>query len=210
MCESLPIAVLFVESSGVYFNLKNVDPWDEKRNAMLYSGPFPVVAHPPCARWCRLASLVEARWGYKKGDDGGMFKFALEIVRKYGGVLEHPAYSDAWKTFDLQRPPFRGGWIRADLYGGFTCHVEQGHYGHKAKKATWLYAVNCKLPELIWKSSANNKSKATVSWCGNKVSKGMMGRKRISKKEANKTPSQFRDILISMARSCYKKGDKEK
>lgn len=101
------IAALYVEKGGAYSNLEGVDPWDEKRDARLYDGPWPVVAHPPCTRWCRLAGLVEARWGHKKGDDGGTFAAALASVRKWGGVLEHPAYSDAWAAYDLT-PPITG------------------------------------------------------------------------------------------------------
>lgn len=81
------IAALFVATGGCYFGLPDVDPWDAKRDARLYAGPWPVVAHPPCARWCRLAGLVEARWGYKRGDDGGCFASALASVRKWGGGI---------------------------------------------------------------------------------------------------------------------------
>lgn len=52
------IAALYVERDGVYYGLPGVDPWDEERDARTYAGPWPVVAHPPCARWCRLAGLV--------------------------------------------------------------------------------------------------------------------------------------------------------
>ena len=45
------IAALYVETNGVYYGLPDVDPWDEARDARLYDGPFPVVAHPPCPRW---------------------------------------------------------------------------------------------------------------------------------------------------------------
>lgn len=92
---SRPIAALFVDRAGIYASVPGVDTWDESRDARLYAGPHPVVAHPPCTRWCRLAGLVEARWGYKRGDDGGCFASALASVRKWGGVLEHPAYSDS-------------------------------------------------------------------------------------------------------------------
>lgn len=79
------IAALYVQRGGVYYGLPDVDPWDETRDARLYAGPHPVVAHPPCSRWCRLAGLVEARWGHRKGDDGGCFAAALASVRTWGG-----------------------------------------------------------------------------------------------------------------------------
>lgn len=134
------IAALFVARGGCYWDLEGVDPWDEGRDARLYPGAWPVVAHPPCARWCRLAGLVEARWGHQRGDDGGCFAAALAAVRRWGGVLEHPAWSDAWHAHDLPHPDPSGGWQR-DIYGGWCCHVEQRWYGHRARKATWLYAV---------------------------------------------------------------------
>jgi len=71
------IAALYVETGGHYFDLEGVDPWDAARDARLYAGPHPVVAYPPCSRWCRLAGLVEARWGHKRGEDGGCFAAAL-------------------------------------------------------------------------------------------------------------------------------------
>jgi hypothetical protein len=47
------IAALYVETDGCYFGLPDVDPWDEQRDARLYGGPWPVVAHSPCERWGR-------------------------------------------------------------------------------------------------------------------------------------------------------------
>lgn len=140
------VAALFVQRNGVYFGLPDVEPWDEQRDARGYDGPHPVVAHPPCSRWCRFAGLVEARWGHKRGEDGGCFEAALRAVRRCGGVLEHPAYSDAWSRFDLPTPPpLRHGWQRG-ICGGWSCYVEQGRYGHPAKKATWLYAFGVTPP----------------------------------------------------------------
>lgn len=215
------IAALFVARGGCYFNLPDVDPWDETRDARLYDGPWPVVAHPPCSRWCRLAGLVEKRWGYKRGDDGGCFASALASVRRWGGVLEHPAYSDAWAAHGLGKPSW-GGWQRL-LCDGWTTHVEQFHYGHAAKKATWLYAFGVdKLPVLKWGRNPDSeglalverwstrafvsgagglsRDRALVSWCGNHVSTGET-RPRLSKKAASATPIPFRDLLLSIARS---------
>jgi hypothetical protein len=122
------IAALFVETGGVYFGLDNVDPWDEKRDARLYAGPHRVVAHPPCQRWGRFwHGSPRKPHQYKLGDDAGCFEAALRAVRAWGGVLEHPADSHAWKYFGLV-PPKRGeGWVKADEHGGWTCYVEQGH-----------------------------------------------------------------------------------
>ena len=114
-------------------------------------------------------------------------------------MLEHPAYSDAWATFDLPAPMRGGGWSRG-MCGGWTCHVEQGRYGHLAKKATWLYAFGTDLPPLLWGYDPDARSKALVSWCGNHVKSGE-DRPRIGKAAASKTPVAFRDELIAMARS---------
>src|ERR1041385_6504719 len=116
------IAALYVQPGGVYYGLPNVEPWGlPERDARLYAGPYPVVAHPPCSRWCRLAGLVEARWGHKKGDDGGGFASALASLRRWGGVLEHPAYTDAFRFYGLPTPPSQGGW-QGSLCGGFVGH----------------------------------------------------------------------------------------
>jgi hypothetical protein len=206
------IAALFVQRGGVYWDLPGVDPWDEQRDARLYAGPWPVVAHPPCSRWCRLAGLVQARWGYKKGDDGGCFASALASVRKWGGVLEHPAYSDAFAAHGLPAPA--GAWQRG-IDGGWVCHVEQWNYGHAAKKATWLYAFGVHPPDLIWSRTPDTaetayvtdgggrvkRGRALVSWCGNTTKAGD-NRKRLGAKAASATPLAFRDLLISIAESA--------
>ena len=121
-------------------------------------------------------------------------------MRRFGGVLEHPAYSDAWAAHDLNAPPTGGGWVNADMQGGWTCYVEQGRYGHAAKKATWLYANGIELPPLRWGHVADTEVRALVSWCGNRVSSGEV-RPRVGKAAASRTPEAFRDELIAMARS---------
>ena len=160
------IAALFVQKNGAYFGMDGVDPWDEERDARRYDGPHPVIAHPPCTRWCMLAGLVEARYGHKKGDDGDCFASALESLRKYGGVLEHPAYSAAWREHGLNHPPSRG-WANADFGGLWTCHIEQGKYGCRARKATWLLACKADLPSLRWGRDPHGSHEAMVSFCKN-------------------------------------------
>lgn len=194
------VAALFVARDGIYFGLPDVDPWDETRDARLYAGPLPVVAHPPCARWSRFAGFCESRFGLRRGDDGGCFASALAAVRRFGGVLEHPAYSDAWAAFDLPDPP-HVGWGRG-LCGGWTAHVEQGRYGHNVKKATWLYAYRCELPSLRWGRRLDASAGAAFSW--RDASKRREGdtRPRLTKTDALRTPIEFRDVLLAMARSA--------
>lgn len=195
------VAALFVDPRGCYAGLPDVDVWDESRDARLYAGPHPVVAHPPCSRWCRLAGLVEARWGHKRGEDGGCFASALAAVRQWGGVLEHPAYSDAWAAHELNAPPTGGAWVNADMLGGWTCYVEQARYGHAAKKATWLYARGVELPSLRWGHVPGRDVKALVSWCGNHTLAND-DRPRLGKRAASATPPAFRDVLLGIARSA--------
>jgi hypothetical protein len=80
------------------------------------------------------------------------------------------------------------------LDGGYVAHVEQGHYGHPARKATWLYAFGAhNLPSLHWGPST---AVAVVSWCKNH---GGGNGPRIGKKAASATPAAFRDVLLSIA-----------
>jgi hypothetical protein len=187
------VAALFVETNGIYYGLPGVDPWDEQRDARLYDGPYPVVAHPPCSSWCQLASVNEARWGRPIGDDDGCFEAALEAVRRFGGVLEHPAYSLAWSEFNLPRP-VRGVWRRSLLDGGDVTEVSQSAYGHLARKRTWLY-LNGDPKPLNWSDPDG------VGVVGAGVYSGQSaGRPRVDGYEARATPLRFRDELLSLAR----------
>jgi hypothetical protein len=192
------VAALYVQRGGVYWDLPDVDAWDEERDARLYAGPWPVVAHPPCARWCRLAPINEKRYGQKVGDDGGCFAAALSSVRTWGGCLEHPAGSRAWAAFGLVPPSSSGAWTFADCRGGLTCYVEQGHFEHRARKGTWIYAWGVKPPSLGFFLGAATPT-ATVSFLKNH---GGGSLPRLSKREAKTTPLPFRDLLLSIARSA--------
>lgn len=206
------IAALYVETGGCYFGLPNVDPWDEPRDARKYAGPWPVVAHPPCQRWGKLWAgqpLWIKRTGQRKikGDDGGCFESSLASVRKHGGVIEHPWGSHAWAHFGLNRPPRSGGWIMADFLGGWTCCVEQGRYGHYARKPTLIYVFGCKEPpELEWGISEPRLDPAIVERMGLKRAKrlGEVGGKGGGTDSSARigTPIPFRDVLISIAESC--------
>lgn len=209
------VAALFVQDGGAYFDIPGVDPWPESRDARTYDGPWPVVAHPPCQRWGKLwfgAPLVVKQTGNRKakGADGGCFAAALAAAlaaaRKWGGVIEHPWGSHAWKHFGLNTPPRWGGWVMADWEGGWTCCVEQGRYGHYARKPTLLYAFGTELPELAWGYGQARLDPAVVARMGLKRAKrlGEVGARGGGTDSAPRihTPSAFRELLLSIARTA--------
>lgn len=199
------IAALYVETGGCYFGLPGVDPWDEARDARRYDGPHPVVAHPPCQRWGNFwfGGTQPNSKRYKLGDDGGCFKAALSSVRKYGGIIEHPAGSRAWAYFDLATPPADGGWVAADFVGGWTCCVDQGSYGHRARKSTWLYAHSVDLPSLRWGRVEGEFMLLRAMSKGRMTERGLSDHAPVvRRKECIATPPAFRDLLISIAISA--------
>ena len=198
--KSTRVAALYVETGGVYFGLEGVDPWDVKRDARGYAGPWPVVAHPPCNKWSPLAYINQKRIpGYRVGDDGGCFESALNAVNTWGGVLEHPASSVAWKTYGLTHPR-RGMWINYD--GGWVTEVDQGAYGHRARKRTWLYVNGPEPAPLDWMVF---ESDAIVSGFTHQK-KGQhvaCEHRRVRPAEASRTPIAFRDVLLELARNSW-------
>jgi hypothetical protein len=206
------IAALYVETDGCYYGLPNVDPWDVARDARNYAGPWPVVAHPPCQRWGRFwHGSTRKPHQFKMGDDEGCFAAALAAVRNFGGVLEHPADSHAWRAFGLQPPDRFAGWQPAGWCGyvdGWTCYVEQGHYGHMSRKPTWLYAYGVTLPELNWSKGEQRLHPVALERYGYEKARrigmtAMVGGKDKTKIR-NATPLAFRDVLISIARTAAK------
>ena len=208
------IAALFVDRRGPYWNRNDIDAWDEERDARKYAGPHPVVAHPPCQRWGRYWSGgPSAKVRRVLGDDGGCFEAALFSVRRWGGVLEHPEASHAFGWFCLPRPSKNGGWIQHTTDGGnrlfadgrmaWSCCVEQGHYGHPARKATWLYYVGPQPPELIWGPSKGVRLDEGFHSKAERDAARAAGRKpikRLSTVQNIVTPTAFAELLITLAK----------
>lgn len=205
------VVALYVDPRGPYPKL--VREWyDEARDARTYAGPWPVVAHPPCERWGRYwggGPMLHGTPNQKLlGDDDGRFEHALSMVRRFGGVLEHPEATHAFRAFGLTRPPKSGGWVSAE--GGWTCCVEQGHYGHQARKATWLYvASSTRPPDLIWGSSGP-KDRLDAGYHSARERKSMGGEaglvsrgiRRQPKSERHLSPIAFAEWLIEVASRC--------
>lgn len=226
------IAALFVEKNGVYSSLPDVELWDKSRDARNYAGTRPVVCHPPCARWGRYATGgSSAKVRLTKGADEGCFAAALASVRQWGGVLEHPKDSAAFAAFGLLHPPRSGGWVPAGDGIGWVACVEQGNFGHRARKATWLYAAHTELPALTWGRSGKrcvldlgfhtaeerrrfyNPPKGmtkeerearclALERYAVATGKELCVPERMHRKERLATPVPFRDLLLSIARTA--------
>ena len=206
----MKVAALFVANPGCYIGLPDVEPWDVTRDARLYAGPWPVVAHPPCERWGRYwHGGPSATVRRVLGDDGGCFRSALDSVKRWGGVLEHPEASHAFLHHGLRPPRWREGWkCTAD---GWACCVAQGNYGHRARKLTWLYYVgNYRPPELDW-SIPDPRARLDCGFhsaAERAQRKGVVAPRvntsRLTATENLSTPLAFRDLLIDLARLSAK------
>jgi hypothetical protein len=180
------IAALFCDPQGCYAGLPNIDLWDEARDARLYDGPWPVIAHPPCERWHNLSAVNHKRWGWRIDDDDGCFAAALAAVRRWGGVLEHPAESRAFKFYGIPEPIARGWQLTID--GDWVCEIDQATYGHRAQKRTWLLYHGPAPRPLDWRRSRGSHQ---IGWFD-------ITRPILPANERAPTPPAFRDALISL------------
>lgn len=192
------VAILYCDPRGPYPKMAGVDCWDEKRNALGYIGNHPVVAHPPCAPWSSLRHLF----------DGPSHQTrlcalrAVQQVRRWGGVLEHPAGSKLWQAAGPAMPE---PGAPPDVFGGYSLEVEQVSWGHVARKRTWLYFV--RVPRELVMAGLRTGGEPT-HWCsgGRKRGKGSGGLvppgiKVCSAQQRRRTPPAFAEWLVSLARS---------
>jgi hypothetical protein len=132
-----PVA-LFTRADSVYLEL-GVECFDIERDARTFKGRAPVVAHPPCRSWGRLAHMAKPRH-----DERDLAIFAACTVRMNGGVLEHPADSKLFPLLGVAPG-------KRDRVGGWVLPVLQSWWGHPAPKRTWLYIVGvepCDIPRM--------------------------------------------------------------
>lgn len=193
----MEIAVLFARSDSVYKSIPGCDVFDIDRDARNWPGGCPVVAHPPCRAWGRLRHFAKPR-----DDEKQLAIFAVEQVRRFGGVLEHPEGSTLWGAAGLPAPGQR------DEYGGWALPVFQQWWGHRAEKATLLYIVGCApaeipdLPFVLGKAShviAQNRSMPD----GSRMKKGHPSwRPEVSKAEREHTPQALAEWLVELASRC--------
>lgn len=199
----MTVQALFVDTKGIYRELLGAENcWGVDRDARTFTGPGPVVAHPPCQLWTAMAAVNFKRYSNEKnrpayagGSDGDCFLFAIAAVRVFGGIVEHPAQTRAWAYYGLPAPT-RGKWTRLAGQGvecAAVCQVSQCAYGHRARKRTWLFYCGQRPPfELDWSEPAYTHQ------IGHDA-KMKRPRPSLGKREASATPRAFAETLIRLA-----------
>lgn len=181
------IAVLFARTDSVYKTMPECDVYDIERDARTWTGSMPVVAHPPCRGWGRLAQFSHAT------DDERMLAVeAVEAVRAWGGVLEHPAESKLWARCGLPRP---GQFPDADF--GYSIEIRQCDWGHRAEKLTWLYIVGTHVDSLPAFPARGTPTGVIKPQRG--IPRGLP---IVTKREREATPPALARWLVELAARC--------
>lgn len=179
------IVILFARKDSIYKKFIECDVYDKDRDALTFDADNVIIAHPPCRLWGRLRHFSKA-----PDNEKNLALWVIDMIRKNGGILEHPANSKLWSEKNL--PPIN----KYDRYGGFIISYPQFYWGHKANKNTKFYICGIKLtdlPEIPFKmgepdfvialSKRNNKRK-----------------KEVTKKEREATPEKLAIWLIDTAK----------
>lgn len=184
-----PVAALFVRPDSVYKTLSAVDAWDIERDALRWPGGVPIVAHPPCRAWGGLRHFAKPRPGERD-----LALWAVDQVRRWGGVLEHPAASMLWPVAGLPAPGER------DVHGGWTLVIDQDWWGHRAEKRTRLYIVGVQPRDIPAIPLRLDEPTHVIAPC-RRLRAGMSGyRPIVSKPEREHTPFDLAHWLVDLAR----------
>lgn len=184
------ISALYVREDSVYKEM-GVDSWDINRDARLWPGGHPVIAHPPCGQWSRLYKFARPDPELK-----ALALLAIDQVREWGGILEHPAHSRLWKEKEMPMPG------QIDNWGGYTICVDQSWWGHPARKKTFLYIVGIPQMGLPLIPLSLDAIEYTVSSSIKKYS-GRRTRKELPVGRRDITPHRFAQWLIEVASIIY-------
>lgn len=191
------VSVLFARADSNYKNIDGCDVWDIKRDALLWPGGTPVVAHPPCRAWGQLSHMAKPR-----KDEKELALWAVDQVRNFGGVLEHPKQSKLWPAKKLPLPN------EFDEFGGWTLPIFQCNFGHTAEKPTLLYIVGITPDAMPLMPIFPGKEACIIGSAGkrkdgSRLQLGDYGwRKACYRPDREHTPPKLAEWLVDVARRC--------
>ncbi len=183
----MTVAILFARTDSIYKTIPDCDVYDIERNALNWKGGSTLVAHPPCRAWSRLSAFAKPLPGEPE-----LAIWAVDQVRKFGGVLEHPAASKLWPACNLPPPG------RCDNYGAFTLLLPQHWFGHRAEKQTLLYILGIH-PSNVPPIPFSLTYPTHVVSCSTKKQNRLP---EITKPEREHTPIAFARWLVQLASRC--------
>lgn len=190
-----PVAVLFCCDQSPYKLMRGVEVWDKKRDARRYMAGSPVVAHPPCRTWGNLRTVATRA----PADEKALGPWAVEQVRRCGGVLEHPSGSMLFEHCGCG----------ADGDAGWILEVDQWHWGHACRKPTKLYIVGCTPEEIPPQPHRAGEPDRCITQ-GHGIRRGHPKFKsRVTQWEREATPPAFAAWLVAIAEIC-RMNDKER
>lgn len=191
------VSALFVCHGSAYKAMPGVEDYGLPfRDARTFKGGTSVVAHPPCRSWGILKAFAKPAPGER-----WLAVWSVHQVRRNGGVLEHPQASTLWQKMRLPLP-----YEEPDQWGGWTMEIDQFHFGHKARKRTWLYVVGTTdVPLMPYRAGApshvvgTSKAQRRAGGPRPKKVKGWC-----TKSEREQSPPKFAEWLVELARRCAK------
>ena len=199
------IAALYVETGGVYYGLPDVDPWDGQRDARLYAGPHPVVAHPPCERWGRYWGGAPLTWPRLKPAmmaDASRRRWRCAAVRRRARASRGQPRLARVRS-EHRRPARRLGRCRTSTAAGPAASSRATTATAPARKHGSMRSVSiCRR----WHGASSGKRDRLDEGFHSAEERRRAVRtgicQRLSKRQRAATPVEFRDLLLGMARTC--------
>jgi hypothetical protein len=185
------IAVLFARKDSIYKTMPNVDVYDAERDARTFQGGMPGIYHPPCRAWGSLSHFAKPRPGERR-----LAPWSIGMIRRHGGVLEHPINSRLRVYSGLPAYGTRDRW------GGFLLAIDQDWFGHRAQKATFLYIVGVEPKDVPPIPIRLEEPEYVVSPSSNIRLGHPNYRPQLCKPEREATPLALAKWLVELARSC--------
>jgi len=179
------VPILFVTAKSIYKSLSTCC-FDINMDARTFQESHSVVAHPPCRAWGRLKHFAKPRV-----DEKELAVFSINLIRRNGGVLEHPAGSSLFKHMGIKLDG------STDQYGGYVLSIDQFWFGHRAQKRTYLYICGCEpgsIPSYVLNFNAVTHTISTSS--------KRTGKKECNRSEREATPLKLAEWLIKIALIC--------
>lgn len=183
-CHALglrPVAVFCAATKTAYRGMEGVEVYDRIRNVRTFSGGMPVIAHPPCRSW----SLYCRHQAKPEPGEQELGLWCAEQVKRWGGVLEHPARSLLWEAAGLPRP---GVTSRGDAW---SIEVWQAWWGYPMRKTTWLFVSKVYAGDM-----------PEVPFCLHPRGGDRRTEQRMSKNQRSATTPEFAAWLVEVARRC--------